>query len=166
MAKISGELARYRVASVISRVRTSPGRCTVRRRPSSRNEPFVALYRDRNATSRDRASSAEIIATWPYAPAGGMARKTTHERYLGHRRSSQSEELTHGELTVTCIVHLSITSRFWVPWYGIKVSFCGSGTLKNRTSMVGVDAGWLVEVMKTAQAQQIQVFNVQECHRF
>ena len=43
---------------------------------------------------RSRASSAEIISTWPYAPAGGMARKTTHERYLGHRRSSQSEELT------------------------------------------------------------------------
>ena len=49
--------------------------------------------------TRDRASSAEIIATWPYAPAGGMARKTTHERYLGHRRSSQFEELT----TRTCI---------------------------------------------------------------
>ena len=50
---------------------------------------------------RSRASSAEIISTWPYAPAGGMARKTTHERYLGHRRSSQSEELT----TRTCIAH-------------------------------------------------------------
>ena len=50
--------------------------------------------------TRDRASSAEIIATWLYAPAGGMARKTTHERYLGRRRSSQSEELT----TRTCIV--------------------------------------------------------------
>ena len=49
--------------------------------------------------TRDRASSAEIIATWPYAPAGGMARKLTHERYLGRRRSSQSEELT----TRTCI---------------------------------------------------------------
>ena len=44
--------------------------------------------------TRDRASSAEIIATWPYASAGGMARKTTHERYLGRRRSSQSDELT------------------------------------------------------------------------
>ena len=55
------------------------------------------------ARERARASSAEIIATWPYAPAGGMARKTTHERYLVHRRSSQSEELT----TITCIVRPS-----------------------------------------------------------
>ena len=54
---------------------------------------------ERFESPRSRASSAEIIATWPYAPAGGMARKTTHERYLGHRRSSQSEELT----TRTCI---------------------------------------------------------------
>ena len=44
--------------------------------------------------TRDRASSPEIIATSPYAPADGMARKTTHERYLGRRRSSQSDELT------------------------------------------------------------------------
>eukprot|EP00964_Phaeocystis_antarctica_P132084 scaffold96093_cov38-Phaeocystis_antarctica.AAC.1 len=44
--------------------------------------------------TRDRASSPEIIATSPYAPADGMARKTTHERYLGRRRSSQSEEMT------------------------------------------------------------------------
>eukprot|EP00964_Phaeocystis_antarctica_P074937 scaffold46184_cov109-Phaeocystis_antarctica.AAC.1 len=44
--------------------------------------------------TRDRASSAEIIATSPDVPADGMARKTTHERYLGRPRSSRSEELT------------------------------------------------------------------------
>eukprot|EP00964_Phaeocystis_antarctica_P063905 scaffold38388_cov67-Phaeocystis_antarctica.AAC.1 len=44
--------------------------------------------------TRDRASSPEIISTSLYAPAGGMARKTTHKRYLGRRRSSQSEEIT------------------------------------------------------------------------
>ena len=49
--------------------------------------------------TRDRASSAKIIATWPYAPAGDIARNTTHKRYLGRHRSSQSEELT----TRTCI---------------------------------------------------------------
>ena len=42
----------------------------------------------------DRASSPEITATSPDVPAGGMARTTTHERYLGRHRSSQSEELT------------------------------------------------------------------------
>ena len=42
----------------------------------------------------DRASSREIIFTSPYAPVKGMPRKITHERSLGHRRSSQSEELT------------------------------------------------------------------------
>ena len=42
----------------------------------------------------DRASSPEITATSPDVPAAGMARKTTHERYLGRHRSSQSEELT------------------------------------------------------------------------
>eukprot|EP00964_Phaeocystis_antarctica_P093354 scaffold60201_cov27-Phaeocystis_antarctica.AAC.1 len=61
--------------------------------------------------TRDHASSAEIIATWPYAPAGGMAPKTTHERYLGHRRSSQSEELT----TITCIAPPLATSEVRTP---------------------------------------------------
>ena len=42
----------------------------------------------------DRASSREITFTSPYAPVKGMPRKITHERSLGHRRSSQSEELT------------------------------------------------------------------------
>ena len=36
----------------------------------------------------------EITFTSPYAPVNGMPRKLTHERCLGHRRSSQSEELT------------------------------------------------------------------------
>ena len=35
-----------------------------------------------------------ITFTSPYAPVNGMPRKLTHERCLGHRRSSQSEELT------------------------------------------------------------------------
>ena len=42
----------------------------------------------------DRASSRKITFTSPYAPVNGMPRKLTHERCLGHRRSSQSEELT------------------------------------------------------------------------
>ena len=42
----------------------------------------------------DRASSPEIIATSTDAAALCMSRKTAHERYLGRRRSSQSEELT------------------------------------------------------------------------
>ena len=41
----------------------------------------------------DRASSPELTSTSVDAPADGMARKTTHERYLGRRRSSQSDEL-------------------------------------------------------------------------
>ena len=43
---------------------------------------------------RSRASSAEINSTSLDSPAGGMARKTTHERYLGRPRSYRSEELT------------------------------------------------------------------------
>ena len=77
---------------------------------STRGAPRAAaggcVERDRE-TRREIASSAEIIATWPYAPAGGMARKTTHERYLGHRRSSQSEELT----TRTCIAPARCAAR-------------------------------------------------------
>eukprot|EP00964_Phaeocystis_antarctica_P085924 scaffold54335_cov25-Phaeocystis_antarctica.AAC.2 len=42
----------------------------------------------------DRASSPELTSTSVDTPADGMARKTTHERYLGRRRSSQSEEMT------------------------------------------------------------------------
>ena len=38
--------------------------------------------------------TVEINTTSPDAPADGTYRKTTHERYLGHRRSSQSDELT------------------------------------------------------------------------
>eukprot|EP00964_Phaeocystis_antarctica_P034965 scaffold19923_cov70-Phaeocystis_antarctica.AAC.1 len=44
--------------------------------------------------TRDRSSSAEIISTSPDVPADGMARNTTHERYLGRHRSSRPEELT------------------------------------------------------------------------
>eukprot|EP00964_Phaeocystis_antarctica_P121877 scaffold85548_cov58-Phaeocystis_antarctica.AAC.1 len=45
--------------------------------------------------TRDRASSAEINSTSLDSPAGGMARKTAHERYLaGRPRSFRSEELT------------------------------------------------------------------------
>eukprot|EP00964_Phaeocystis_antarctica_P033703 scaffold19105_cov44-Phaeocystis_antarctica.AAC.1 len=44
--------------------------------------------------TRDRASSPYITSTSSDAPAGGMARKATHNRYLGRRRSSQSDELT------------------------------------------------------------------------
>ena len=76
---------------------------------STRGAPRAAaggVSRDRE-TRREIASSAEIIATWSYAPAGGMARKTTHERYLGHRRSSQSEELT----TRTCIAPARCAAR-------------------------------------------------------
>ena len=47
----------------------------------------------------DRASSPEITATSTDAAALCISQKTAHERYLGHRRSSQSEELT----TRTCI---------------------------------------------------------------
>jgi hypothetical protein len=36
----------------------------------------------------------EINTTSPDAPADGTYRKTTHERYLGRRRSSQPDELT------------------------------------------------------------------------
>ena len=42
----------------------------------------------------DRASSREITFTSPDAPADVIPRKTTHERHLSRRRSSQSEELT------------------------------------------------------------------------
>ena len=42
----------------------------------------------------DCASSPEITSTSLDAPADGMSRKTTHKRYLGRRRSSQSDELT------------------------------------------------------------------------
>ena len=42
----------------------------------------------------DRASSPELTSTSVDAPADGMARKTTHERYLGRPRSYRSEELT------------------------------------------------------------------------
>eukprot|EP00964_Phaeocystis_antarctica_P012494 scaffold6883_cov91-Phaeocystis_antarctica.AAC.6 len=62
--------------------------------PCARSGPAPRTRRS-TASTRDRASSAEIIATWPYAPAGGMARKTTHERYLGRRRSSQSPGQRH-----------------------------------------------------------------------
>eukprot|EP00964_Phaeocystis_antarctica_P062501 scaffold37449_cov59-Phaeocystis_antarctica.AAC.1 len=44
--------------------------------------------------TRDLASSPDITSTSLYSLAGGMARKTTHERYLGRRRSYRSEELT------------------------------------------------------------------------
>ena len=44
--------------------------------------------------TRDRASSLETTSTTPGAPADGMYRNATHDRYLGRRRSSQSEELT------------------------------------------------------------------------
>eukprot|EP00964_Phaeocystis_antarctica_P075439 scaffold46536_cov31-Phaeocystis_antarctica.AAC.1 len=43
---------------------------------------------------RSRELTAEIIATSTDAAALCMRRKTAHERYLGRRRSSQSEELT------------------------------------------------------------------------
>eukprot|EP00964_Phaeocystis_antarctica_P098713 scaffold64687_cov74-Phaeocystis_antarctica.AAC.4 len=75
----------------------TPGAGGCLRAPPQQYDPLLAVRAD--GGTRDRAISAEIIATWPYAPAGGMARKTTHERYLGHGRSSQSEELT----TRTCI---------------------------------------------------------------
>eukprot|EP00964_Phaeocystis_antarctica_P068739 scaffold41664_cov33-Phaeocystis_antarctica.AAC.1 len=41
--------------------------------------------------------------------AKSMARKTTHERYLGRPRSSQSEELT----TRTCIAPARCAPRKW-----------------------------------------------------
>ena len=43
--------------------------------------------------TQDRASSPEIIVTSPDAAALCMARRTTHERYLGRHRSFLSDEL-------------------------------------------------------------------------
>eukprot|EP00964_Phaeocystis_antarctica_P105688 scaffold70690_cov47-Phaeocystis_antarctica.AAC.2 len=74
----------------------STGRLTARFAPSSPLEARGDKLPAENPAYKtpDRASSPEIIATSTDAPSGGMARKTAHERYLGRRRSSQSEELT------------------------------------------------------------------------
>ena len=56
----------------------------------------------------------EITFTSPYAPVNGMPRKLTHERCLGHRRSSQSEELTtNGRRPSEGRVQLSRGLRAW-----------------------------------------------------
>eukprot|EP00964_Phaeocystis_antarctica_P038050 scaffold21772_cov64-Phaeocystis_antarctica.AAC.1 len=56
--------------------------------------PAEKLFPNPPSRCPDRASSPEIIATSTDAAALCMRRRTAHERYLGRRRSSQSEELT------------------------------------------------------------------------
>ena len=56
--------------------------------------PRRGAYPKMTDETRDRASSPETSPTSPGAPAVGMARRTTHERYLGRHRSFLSDELT------------------------------------------------------------------------
>ena len=58
------------------------------------HHPVECAYPKMTDETRDRASSPDISPTSPDAPTVGMARRTTHERYLGRRGSSQSEEMT------------------------------------------------------------------------
>eukprot|EP00964_Phaeocystis_antarctica_P100881 scaffold66421_cov33-Phaeocystis_antarctica.AAC.1 len=60
--------------------------------------------------TRDRASSPEINSTSLDSPAGGMARKTTRERYLGRPRSYRSEELTTNGASPRRGVHSKTTN--------------------------------------------------------